>query len=1453
FLTIDPSDPQLGPYDIFIDHIVVTDAADNEILISDAEFANPFPGFRGQSTSTGNSSVLSTLASYDGVSSDRIQWEFPNTALSNACAPCRPCVTFADTAKTVSFRLLVENPRLSALSLPDVVATAAGVPAVIGDAPFIRVENIDLTADKVELLVNGNPAGEILNPASASVDITPTVALNVGDSISARYTTPARADSDLAYPHAVTAPPAPAVQSSLVEGQTSVTVSGILNAPNAAASAVTLIIDGTPLAPVDPAGATVVVIDVGGSLTAGQQVTANQVVNALTSTDSAPVGVGTGETVCVVINEFSYDDSETDDREYVELYNADAVPVDISGWTLRASDTVAPPNDTNPDYVIPAATILASGDYYVLGAATVANVDQVVGVNDLWENDNEALELLDQNGVVVDTVIYELNKGPVAVSPAEGGIYANHRSNDGFENSWSRWFDGLDTDNNGADFGVRPPTPGATNSLGSLAPLADNFDGGAVGASVPTWLGSFVDLIYIDPTVADTNNTAAIAASPGSGGLAAIAWDPAGGGNTVVLMDEARYGVSFTCLVYIDVSDNAFTTGNTSGEFEQWDIGLGTAGTFYNTGLGSTGLVWKYRRTEDLDTGTLGSVVLDLVDENDAGPDETVLFSVPGGSLTTGWHTLSLTRNYENYSASFDADATSGVLVGNGPSAMFIGYQEFLAVNNAGRPPTIDDLSITVPAAPTLGACCTECDCQVLTTTECAAIAGFYAGNGSDCSDADTNGLADICEAFVPPAPTVAGTLCDGGMVVTVTGIVIESSEVSVFEGANPIGTAPTSGASTVAVFVTPALADGQSITAVQTAGGIDSPASAAVVVTTCPGPGLEVVINEFSYDDSGTDTIEFVELYNTGASPVDVGGWALRASDTVAPPGDNNADYGIPAGTILAAGDYYVLGSALVPNVDLVVGTVNLWENSNEAIELIDNTGGVQDTVIYELNKGLVAIAPAEGGIFGNFVSIEGNETSWARYLDGVDSDNNGRDFGLRLATPGADNLGPGSATADFIVADVDGLSVGDPHPGMIGSFVGPQVIDPTVGAAGTPNPSAIPVSPQGGLCSVAWDPTGGGNAVVSHDVLTGSSYDMYVYIDTTPYGIGGAESTSYGIEGTTGTFYNWPDPSGLLFGGSPRVNGNTGIGWLFEKEDSASLISMKLYDAGDGGNSAPGGEWTVITDIDMTLEPPGWHRISIDYDKVTGNVVAKFDNQTFNFTTDAGLIGGVYIGYRESLQGDLFKLRPPTFDRVEAVPAATDWQSCALHDPAGAEGPPTTWCMDIVEVQNPPDPCDPRTDTQIECRFYGSGPPSQSFHQVVIDLDGAATGAVTVDAVCTDATTHGATVTVSSDGLTVTAEFTPPLPNTECCTMTLGGGATGSQVIKILQGDVNGSGRVNATDKNLVKGKITSRTPPLVCDDFFYDVNMSGRINATDKNLVKAKITTANELDQSAGCGLP
>lgn len=149
------------------------------------------------------------------------------------------------------------------------------------------------------------------------------------------------------------------------------------------------------------------------------------------------------------------------------------------------------------------------------------------------------------------------------------------------------------------------------------------------------------------------------------------------------------------------------------------------------------------------------------------------------------------------------------------------------------------------------------------------------------------------------------------------------------------------------------------------------------------PQGSNSVVINEFVYDDSGTDDREYVELYNPTKSDIDISGWVLESTDTATP--DNNPDYTIPASTTLKAGAYYVIGSALVDNVDLVAGTTNLWENSNESLTLRDGSGKIIDTLVYESNKGWPATKPEaiEGeGVWGNFTGIHSSSQLFAMLL---------------------------------------------------------------------------------------------------------------------------------------------------------------------------------------------------------------------------------------------------------------------------------------------------------------------------------------------------------------------------------------------------------------------------------------------------------------------------------------
>lgn len=105
------------------------------------------------------------------------------------------------------------------------------------------------------------------------------------------------------------------------------------------------------------------------------------------------------------------------------------------------------------------------------------------------------------------------------------------------------------------------------------------------------------------------------------------------------------------------------------------------------------------------------------------------------------------------------------------------------------------------------------------------------------------------------------------------------------------------------------------------------------------------IVINEVLGSTTGTDS-EFIELYNTGGSAMNIGGWRIELwdSDSGASFGgaDGGSPYIIPSGTILNPGDYYVMANTTfntfynVAVVDQVIQE-NAIENSSYTIILKD------------------------------------------------------------------------------------------------------------------------------------------------------------------------------------------------------------------------------------------------------------------------------------------------------------------------------------------------------------------------------------------------------------------------------------------------------------------------------------------------------------------------------------
>lgn len=85
-------------------------------------------------------------------------------------------------------------------------------------------------------------------------------------------------------------------------------------------------------------------------------------------------------------------------------------------------------------------------------------------------------------------------------------------------------------------------------------------------------------------------------------------------------------------------------------------------------------------------------------------------------------------------------------------------------------------------------------------------------------------------------------------------------------------------------------------LAAVAFVGAVVAVAAAAVVPAQAADGG--VVINEIESDSA--DAIDWIELVNTSAAPVDISGWVVKDDD------DSRTD-AIPAGTTLAPGGYYV------------------------------------------------------------------------------------------------------------------------------------------------------------------------------------------------------------------------------------------------------------------------------------------------------------------------------------------------------------------------------------------------------------------------------------------------------------------------------------------------------------------------------------------------------------------
>ena len=170
-----------------------------------------------------------------------------------------------------------------------------------------------------------------------------------------------------------------------------------------------------------------------------------------------------------------------------------------------------------------------------------------------------------------------------------------------------------------------------------------------------------------------------------------------------------------------------------------------------------------------------------------------------------------------------------------------------------------------------------------------------------------------------------------------------------------------------------------------------------------------ELVINEVDYDQPGTDTAEFIEIYNRGNGPADLSAVELELIN-----GSGNVVYETialsAAGTTLPAGGYLVLGTSSViaslppgtPSILFGAADNNVQNggSNGDGIKLLEG-GTVLDSMSYEA---IISGVTEGANHAGNDDS--GTTQSLARVPNGTDTDQNADDFRLtQSVTPGAAN----------------------------------------------------------------------------------------------------------------------------------------------------------------------------------------------------------------------------------------------------------------------------------------------------------------------------------------------------------------------------------------------------------------------------------------------------------------
>lgn len=716
----------------------------------------------------------------------------------------------------------------------------------------------------------------------------------------------------------------------------------------------------------------------------------------------------------VVINEVLYDPPSSDSgHEWIELLNVTGDDIDVSGWMIEAGTSSFSTKGTIPD-----GTVIAAGGYYLIGEDEVVldlgqAPDLVTSLGMGNATNVDGVRLVDCNSIPIDTVLYGVDLAGQAWED-DNGPNPTSFAPDASSASISRIPNGTDTNLSGDDF----------QETTSTTPWSENTGGSSTSCENAVFSGVVINEVLYNPSGSDgghewielTNTTGDVVDISGwilqagtssfsnKGTVPANTFLPAGGyfligeelvgtdlgqapdlitslglGNASSSVDGIRLvdcnEITIDTVLYGDWQDD---DGNLDpdkiGDFED-DNGADPTSFAPNTAEGES-----FGRMPD------------GVDTNRSGDDfESLVFPTPweandSEAICDGQFAIKINEFMPNPEG--DDDGAEWVELYNNSSTDvdLTGWRL-----QWGGSPSYSGGDVSIPAGTTISA------------------GGFVLIGGDLVSNTDiTSNDLDMTLAS-SNGDAVRLLHCGPGVADTV--IYGNNNDDEFLDDDENIGTSfapkPVEG------FSIARMNDG----ADTNQSGVDfaiatenTPGSSNPEIVCGEGDFL-IKINEIFPNPDGSDGgQEFVELYNAGDEAINMDSWTIEVGGS-----SWSSKATIPPGTMLAPGEFYLIGESEVPSdvADLSLDSNLSLGNASSSIagvRLVNCLGGIEDTILYgedDVEVDLESeVIDDQGGYI--FVTMSDSGKTIGRYPDGFDTDDNVEDFQTNMdPTPRASNAG--------------------------------------------------------------------------------------------------------------------------------------------------------------------------------------------------------------------------------------------------------------------------------------------------------------------------------------------------------------------------------------------------------------------------------------------------------------